>query len=162
MPESDVDRVNEEIARSKVEVRLNRDSDIRVDVKSLRENYQCDWMIVKDGRTLGFAEFKRMNKDLQFLKERGELWISLTKFLFGESLNLKTGLPWILFAQLDDAMIYHVMPPGSGFYLTGYFERVKEPCARVPMTKVFNIEDRDILKEFLRHHAVRPHALETV
>ena len=156
MPESDVDRVNEEIARAKVEVCLNRDSDIRVDVKPLRENYQCDWMIVKDGRTLGFAEFKRMNKDLQFLNDRGELWVSLTKFLFGESLNLKTGLPWVLFAQLDDAMIYHVMPPGSGFYRTGYFERVMEPCARVPMTKVFNIEDRSLLKEFLRHHEATP------
>ena len=162
MPESDVDRENEELAREKVEVFLNKDSDTRVEVKPLRENYQCDWQIIKGTRTLGFAEFKRMNKDLPFLKDRGELWVSLTKFTFGEALVRKTGLPWILFAQLDDAMIYHVMPPGSGFYLTGYFERVREPCARVPMTRVFNIEDRSILQEFLRHHAVRPHALETV
>ena len=156
MPESDVDRQNEELAREKVEGFLNKDSDTRVEVKPLRENYQCDWQIVSEGRTLGWAEFKRMNKDMPFLKDRGELWVSLTKFLFGESLVLKTGLPWILFAQLDDAMIYHVMPPGSGFYRTGHFERVKEPCARVPMTRVFNIEDRDILKVFLRHHESAP------
>ena len=156
MPESDVDRENEELAREKIEVFLNKDSGTRVDVKSLRENYQCDWQIVKGTRTLGWAEFKRMNKDMQFLKDRGELWVSLTKFMFGESLVLKTGLPWVLFAQLDDAMIYHVMPPGSGFYLTGHFERVQEPCARVPMTRVFNIEDRSLLKEFLRHHEAAP------
>ena len=156
MPESDMDRFNEEIAREKVEYHLCKDSDTSVEVKPLRENYQCDWMIVKDGRTLGFAEFKRMNKDMQFLNDRGELWVSLTKFTFGESLVLKTGLPWVLFAQLDDAMIYHVMPPGSGFYLTGYFERVREPCARVPMTRVFNIEDRGLLKVFLKHHEDTP------
>ena len=86
----------------------------------------------------------------------GELWVSLTKFMFGESLVLKTGLPWVLFAQLDDAMIYHVMPPGSGFYRTGYFERVKEPCARVPMSRVFNIEDRSLLRVFLKHHEDTP------
>ena len=156
MPETDVDRQNEELAREKVECHLCKDSDTRVEVKPLRENYQCDWMIVKDGITLGFAEFKRMNKDLQFLNDRGELWVSLTKFLFGESLVLKTGLPWVLFAQLDDAMIYHVMPPGSGFYRTGYFERVKEPCARVPMSRVFNIEDRSLLRVFLKHHEDTP------
>ena len=38
MPESDVDRQNEELAREKVEVFLNKDSGTRVDVKSLREN----------------------------------------------------------------------------------------------------------------------------
>ena len=156
MPESDTDRFNEEIAREKVEYHLCKDSDTSVEVKPLRENYQCDWMIVKDGRTLGFAEFKRMNKDMQFLNDRGELWVSLTKFTFGESLVLKTGLPWVLFAQLDDAMIYHVMPPGSGFYRTGYFERVMEPCARVPMSRGFNIEDRSLLKVFLKHHEDTP------
>ena len=49
MPESDTDRFNEEIAREKVEYHLCKDSDTSVEVKPLRENYQCDWMIVKDG-----------------------------------------------------------------------------------------------------------------
>ena len=159
--ETGADRVLEENARKEIEVSLREDTGLTtqmISVKKMQRFSEYDWMITKGRETLGWGEFKRLNKDLQFMKNTGELWILLSKLVEGFELERLTGKPWIFFAQLNDALVFHVLNHGQLFYQTRYFEERENGAAynkavgAVPMEYVFDFyKDRDVLASFLKH-----------
>ena len=75
--------------------------------------YRIDWQLMKDDKTIGFAEFKARSYTFSQLEELGGCKIDLSKYLAIDELSERTNLPVFLVIKcaLDDLYVYRHKRP---------------------------------------------------